>query len=104
MKTENPGGCRGMSRQIFVFTAGNEAAQAHLSDSIQNPIALEVALQTLPSDHHEIIKNLDLGQGLYAWGAIPGPQNTQRWNAMKAGDWVLCVYGGRYRYIARLAA
>jgi hypothetical protein len=62
---------------LFVFTAGNPEAQANLEKS---------------------------GQGFYAWGATPGPQNEANWNQMATGDWVLCVYGNAYRYVAQILA
>jgi len=45
---------------------------------------------------------LSKANGFYAWGATPGPQNIPRWNRMKVGDYVLCVYDNIYHYVARL--
>jgi MoxR-like ATPase len=87
---------------IFVFTAGDPSARAHLDDSITKPIPLETALAHLPPEDHASISALDAKDGLFAWGAIPGPQNRPRWAAMREGDIALCVYESRYRYIARV--
>ena len=93
-----------MAEKIFIFTAGNEAAQAHLKDSIQKPATLEKALATFDSEHHARLKQLHEQHGLYAWGAVPGKQNTPRWNTMEPGDWTLCVYKRGYHYVARVTA
>src|SRR5688572_33359610 len=74
--------------QIFIFTAGNADAQAHLADSIESPIELDRALRTFPSEAETEIRRIsESANGLYAWGAVPGQQNTPRWNQMKVGDW-----------------
>src|ERR1700722_20301213 len=83
-------------KRLFVFTAGNSAARAHLDDSIRNPVDLDRALAHFSGDDKEQIRAI-AEHGLYAWGAIPGPQNTPRWEAMQSGDWVLCVFEHRYR-------
>jgi 5-methylcytosine-specific restriction protein B len=91
--------------QIFVFTAGNAEAQAHLADSIESPIALDRVLRAFPRDAENEIRRIhDHAGGLYAWGAVPGQQNAARWNQMNVGDWTLCVYGSAYRYVARVLA
>ena len=43
-------------------------------------------------------------EGFYAWGAVTGVRNVPTWEAMERGDYVLCVYEGAYRYIARVLA
>src|SRR5256885_14962722 len=91
--------------QIFVFTAGNADAQAHLADSIQAPVALERALAQFSSELHADIRRIhEQAGGLYAWGAVPGPQNTARWQQLKAGDWMLCVFNSAYRFVAQVLA
>jgi hypothetical protein len=87
---------------IFIFTAGDPAARSHLDDSIDTPIPLPTALTFLPTEMHALISEVDAQQGLYAWGAIPGPQNRRRWERMQDGDVALCVYDSRYRYAARV--
>lgn len=87
---------------VFIFTAGDPSARAHLDDSITSPIPLETVLAHLPSDTRSLITELNAQHGLYAWGAIPGPQNKRRWEAMQEGDIALCVYDSSYRYAARV--
>src|SRR5437868_472581 len=91
--------------QIFVFTAGNTDAQAHLADSIEAPVALERALSKFPRDSEAEIRRLnDRAGGLYAWGAVPGEKNTPRWQQVRTGDWMLCVYNSTYRFVAEVIA
>lgn len=87
---------------IFIFTAGDPSARSHLDDSINAPIPLQTALACLPPEAHALISEVDAQHGLYAWGAIPGPQNKRRWDAMQEGDIALCVYDSSYRYAARV--
>lgn len=90
--------------QIFVFTAGEQSAREHLNDTIRQPLDLDRVLSLFPAGQHAQIQEFHQDQGLYAWGAIPGVQNTPRWESMKSGDWVLCVYDGTYHYVARVLA
>jgi 5-methylcytosine-specific restriction enzyme B len=91
--------------QIFVFTAGNADAQAHLADSIEAPVVLERVLAQFPRESEAEIRRIhDVAEGLYAWGAVPGQQNTPRWQQMKPGDWALCVFESRYRFAAKVIA
>lgn len=91
-----------MAEQIFIFTAGNADAQTHLESTIKQPLPLERVLGLFDESAHETIKEFHNSDGLYAWGAVPGQQNTPRWNAMEPGAWMLCVYENRYRYVSRL--
>src|SRR5689334_22091317 len=91
--------------QIFVFTAGNADAQAHLADSIEAPVALERALLKFPRNSEAEIRRVsEEAGGLYAWGAVPGQQNTLRWKQLEPGDWMLCVYNSTYRFVAQVVA
>jgi 5-methylcytosine-specific restriction enzyme B len=93
------------AQRIFVFTAGNEEARAHLRDSIESAVPLEKAIRTFPAEQHSLLRELQAREGgLYAWGAIPGPQNTARWNQMSVGDWVLGVFDSTYHYVAQVTA
>ena len=88
---------------IFIFTAGASAARAHLSDSIINPIDKEKVFNNFDFNEHENLKNIfDKGDGFYAWGAVPGPQNIIRWKAIKITDHSFCVYENKYHYISRI--
>ena len=91
--------------QIFVFVAGNPAAQRHLADTIENPIDEESVFGSFPSAHHEELERIrEEGNGFYAWGAVPGQQNTPRWRSMERGDYVLSAYGNAYHHAARVLA
>jgi len=91
--------------QIFVFTAGNPEARQHLVDSIQNSVDDAVVFNTFPQPKHEELKRIRReGRGFFAWGAIPGVRNTPTWKTMERGDYVLCVYGSMYHYVARVLA
>lgn len=89
--------------QFFVFTAGNPAARAHLDDSIISPVPVETIIDFFATDEDRAqIQAINDAQGLYAWGAVPGVRNVPSWESMQADDWVLCVYGNTYHYVARV--
>lgn len=91
------------TRQIFVFTAGDPAARAHLDDSIRQSISLELARTATISEFHPLLEKIHEEQtGLYAWGAVPGKMNNPLYRAMKDGDWVLCSYDKTFHYIAQV--
>src|SRR5215207_6155196 len=91
--------------QIFVFTAGNPEARQHLARSIENPIDEETVFASFEPTYRERLERIrNEGSGFYAWGAMPGERNVPAWDAMERGDYVLCVYGNAYRYIARIVA
>ncbi len=80
--------------QIFVFTAGNPEARQHLVNSIENPIDEETVFGSFASAHREELERIrEVGNGFYAWGAVPGKGNLRNWEAMERDDYVLCVYG-----------
>lgn len=88
---------------LFVFTAGSAEAQAHLDQSIRRSIPAETVFAAFSPDQQQTLEAIQRdGEGFYAWVAAPGPQNESRWERMAVGDWVLCVYGGTYRYVARV--
>ena len=87
---------------IFVFTAGNAEARQHLRETIERPISAEKVLPLIPAEQREFVQRAAQQDGYYAWGAIPGPQNAPRWEAMAEGDWVLCVFQSSYRYVAQV--
>ena len=88
--------------QIFVFTAGDPSARAHLDDSIRQAVKLDLVLSHAPAEQHASLRQMNDSHGLYSWGAIPGVQNTPRWESMKPGDWALCVYDSTYHYVAQV--
>jgi hypothetical protein len=91
--------------QIFIFTAGREEAQQHLVDSIKNPIDEETVFASFASADWEELKRIrEVGNGFYAWGAVPGLRNIPTWETMERGDYVLCVYDSTYHYVARILA
>ena len=90
--------------QIFIFTAGNAAARSHLDNSILNSIAPDLIYDNFPENDREALGTIEQEHGFFAWGAVPGPQNSNRWRRLEKGDWVLCVYDSRYQFAARVLA
>jgi hypothetical protein len=88
--------------QIFIFTAGNAAARSHLDDSILSPVASDLVYENFPESDREALGAIDGQHGFYAWGAVPGPQNNNRWQKLEKDDWVLCVYDSGYHFAARV--
>lgn len=88
---------------LFIFTAGNTEAQAHLDSSIKRPIDSAVVFQSFKQDNQDELQNIhDTAGGFYAWGATPGSRNISQWNSMKTGDNVLCVFKNKYKYHAKV--
>lgn len=88
-------------RQLFIFTAGNQAARAHLDDSIKKPISSALINKHLEANQADLLKSfLENPDEFYAWGAVPGERNIPMWNAMHDGDVVLTVFDNHYRYIS----
>ena len=92
------------NQNIFIFTAGDPAARSHLADSISNPIDLSRVSEFFDLKDRELVSQINTEHGLYAWGAIPGPQNNPRWDQIKAGDWMLCVFDSTYHFVAQVTA
>lgn len=91
--------------QIYVFTAGDVGAREHLEISIRNPIPVAKAKANFPAaDHQRLEEIAQENGGLYAWGATPGRMNDPVYRLLEVGDWMFCVYGARYRYVARVVA
>src|SRR5215218_4839970 len=91
--------------QMFIFTAGKPEAQQHLMVSIVKPIDEETVFGSFDSAEWEELERIrEEGNGFYAWGAVPGLRNTPNWETMERGDYVLCVYGSAYHYVARVLA
>lgn len=76
---------------IFVVTASGKPARRSIARSIAQPLAADVAqrLSDAPSP-------------LYAWQVRAGDRNERRFRLLRDGDWVLFVWGMRYRYAARV--
>jgi hypothetical protein len=90
-------------QQIFVFTAGNPEARQHLAHSIQNPVDDGKVFDNFGEPHHEELRRIKVEwRGFYALGAVWGLRNVPTWEQMELDDFVLCVYDGIYRYVARL--
>lgn len=91
--------------QIFVFVAGNPAAQRHVADTIENPIDEETVFNSFPPAYRAELESIqEEGNGFYAWGAVPGEMNTPRWEAMERGDYALSAYGNAYHHAAQVLA
>lgn len=94
-----------MPPRIFVFTARKPKAQRNLVISIKNPIDEEPVFDSFGSAHRDDLERIqEEGGGFYAWGAVPGVRNIPNWKAMERGDYVLCMYGNTYHYVARVLA
>ena len=94
-----------MPPRIFVFTARKPKAQRNLVISIENPIDEQLVFDSFGSAHRDDLERIqEEGGGFYAWGAVPGVRNIPNWMAMEWGDYVLCMYGNTYHYVARVLA
>jgi hypothetical protein len=91
-----------MRKSIFIFTAGESAARAHLADSIDKPISLDFIREDLSPVEKDGIDRLAIGGELYAWGAVPGQKNIPLWETLARGDIALCVFDSYYQYVSEV--
>ena len=96
--------------QIFIFTAGQSAARAHLDDSIISPVDLSKLEGTFLEStgeqdnlmNRKELENFVGDKNIFCWGSMPTEKNYNTWSRMNIGDYVICVYENRYRFISRL--
>lgn len=93
---------KGVSQNIFAFTAGDPEARKHLDVSITRPVDIERVRQNIGPDHLPALEEINKAEGLYAWGAVPGKMNNSYYPTLEVGDWMLCVFGAKYRFVARV--
>lgn len=91
-----------LAQNIFVFTAGDPEARKHLDVSITRAVDIATVRQYVPEEQFAKFEELAAGDGIYAWGAVPGKMNDSYYPALQIGDWVLCVFGARYRFVAKV--
>ncbi len=87
---------------IFVFTAGIQAAQDHLKDTVDNSIAFEILQKHLDSKDLDILRKKCPGNEFYCWGAVPGQNNLRNWNAINEGDKILSYWGRHYHHLSTI--
>src|SRR5215211_1874059 len=96
--------------QIFVFPAGDDAAQRNLKRSIEAPTSKKKVRSYFQNANPQELRRLERihrrGNGFYAWGTKPSDDghNEGAWEAMEEGDYVLAYYKGAYRYVSTLLA
>ena len=97
----NPGDSQ--QQGLFVCPASGTNAALHVNDSIANPIT-----KVRPGDFFESAFLTSAREGeqeeYYAWGARPGPNNTQTWSIMNRNDYVLFYQSKRYTFLAQVLA
>ncbi|NUY01691.1 AAA family ATPase [Paraburkholderia youngii] len=91
-----------MAQNIFAFTAGDPEARKHLDVSITRPVDITIVRQCVPHEQLAKLEELAATDGIYAWGAVPGTMNDRYYPSLQIGDWMLCVFGGRCRFVARV--
>ena len=63
--------------------------------------AIRTVLSTFAPDTRPVLQEIEhVAGGFYAWGVKPGARNQRTWARMRAGDPVLWVSNGAYRYVA----
>ena len=88
---------------IFLFTASGPIPRKHMRDTIENPIPPEKVERHFSGEQLTKLKKIGQQQGYYAWGALPGPKNSNTWDAMTEGDHILCYQSGDYTYYSKVA-
>jgi hypothetical protein len=88
---------------LFVFTAGKKEARAHIGDSISSPVSLSSIENHFNQNERTVLEAINKKtNGLYAWGAVPGPRNIPNWEMLNIGDIILTVYDNSYQFISRV--
>lgn len=87
---------------LFVVTASNQAAQAHVHKTIANPIAPDKAEQFFLGENLNKIKSFSNRDKYFAWGAVPGKSNIRNWNLLKENDWILLYQKKTYTFYAKV--
>jgi hypothetical protein len=87
------------ARNLFVVPASGGGAREHVDATIASPVDPAKLAPALRPEHIQRLNND--GQGVFAWGAIPGPGNLRTWNSMAAGDYVVFYQFQQYTYVAR---
>lgn len=80
--------------------ASGRAARDHIDATIARPINPEIARGHLSAEDIESVGND--GRGIFAWGAVPGPDNRRTWDAMMPGDYVAFYQSKQYTFLARV--
>lgn len=95
-----------MTQHLFAFTAGDSAARAHLAVSITHPFSASMLEGRVDVADQQALLRLETEHGgLYAWGAVPGSMNDRYYKgskALKVDDFVVCVFEGRCRFVAKV--
>jgi len=86
---------------IFVFTAGIQAAQDHLKDTVENAIDPEIIQKYLTANDFESLKK-KCNNEFYCWGAVPGISNVRNWDKIYEGDKILSYWGKSYHHLATI--
>src|SRR3712207_1551856 len=96
--------------QIFVFPAGDDAAQRNLKRSIETPVSKKLIRNYFQEANPQELRRLERmhreANGFYAWGTKPSDDggNEDAWEAMEEGDYVLAYYKSAYHYVSTLLA
>jgi hypothetical protein len=88
--------------QIFVITASNLAARKNVELTLAHPIELNIVAAHFPREILDDLKSDQDGEGIYAWGALPGEGNKRNWERMQSGDYILLYQNGAYTFASRV--
>jgi hypothetical protein len=85
-------------KQLFVITASNPEASAHVGKSIASPIDSSLCQKHFKAEQWKQVAQLSRDGKFYAWGALPGQRNLPNWEKMRPGDYVLLYQNGQYTF------
>jgi hypothetical protein len=91
-------------KNLFVFAAGDAAAQVHYTDTMDRDFDVDRVKTFLASEKLvPLCKTAEHGT-LRVWGSTRGKQNEKTWSKMHPGDFVVSSRNGFYEHIGRVVS
>jgi len=93
-----------MSEQLVVITASGPAPRRHIDLSIARGIDEQLVQEHFDDHLLETVRAASTDGRFYAWGAMPGPKNTDTWGELQIGAIVLIYQNGAYSFVSKVLA
>jgi hypothetical protein len=88
--------------KLFVITASGNEPRRHVELSIAKPVDSAVCEAHFSADVLTAARSRSSDGQLYSWGATPGPNNTNNWELLEPGDYLLVYQARSYTFLTRV--